>query len=428
MIGAPLPPLPRHPWLILAVVFLGSVAAVLAQFAAPPLMPLLMESFGIDLAQASSLMSVFSITGLVLALPAGVILGRFGPVVTGGVALGSVVLGSAMGALAPDYTILLVSRLVQGVGMGLIGVTAPAVVAASFAPERRGTPMGIWAMWVPLGGLLMYNIAPALAAGSGWQAAWWLAAVVAGVAGVAWVIVLATALPGRPAPEAVPAGSGAEGSAAGSATGSGASGSGAVGSAAGSRPAPPLSLRAALRNRDIWLLSATFGFFAMSAGGINTFLPTFLGEAHGMDLAEASRVASLVLVGTLFGSVGGGALSDRLGSRRIAYTVPLLVVAVLWFLPFNVGTGLLPVVLLAIGAATGAIPTALFSSVPEVMRDPRLVGAGMGALMVGQNAGFVFGPLVFGALVTATTWAVAGYVFGGVSVLGAITGWRARVR
>jgi len=401
------PPMPRHPWLILAVVFLGSVAAVLAQFAAPPLMPLLMDDFGIDLAQASSLMAVFSITGLVLALPAGIILGRFGPVVTGGVALGSVVLGSVMGALAPDYTILLISRLVQGVGMGLIGVTAPAVVAASFAPERRGTPMGIWAMWVPLGGLLMYNIAPALAAGSGWQAAWWLAAAVALVAGVAWVVVLATGLPAHPGPEAVPAGSAA---------------------VTGPAPEPPLSLGAALRNRDAWLLSATFGFFAMSAGGINTFLPTFLGEVHGMGLAEASRVASLVLVGTLFGSVAGGAVSDRLGSRRIAYTVPLLVVAALWLLPFNVGTGVMPIVLLAIGLASGSIPTALFSSVPEVMRDPRLVGAGMGALMVGQNAGFVFGPVLFGALVTATTWAVAGYVFGGVSVLGAVTGWRARVR
>ena len=75
---AAVPAGPSSPWLVLAAVLLASVAAVMAQFAAPPLMPLLMDAFGIDLAQASSLMSVFSITGLVLALPAGLILGRFG--------------------------------------------------------------------------------------------------------------------------------------------------------------------------------------------------------------------------------------------------------------------------------------------------------------------------------------------------------------
>jgi MFS family permease len=344
----------------------------------------------------------------VLALPAGVILGRFGPVMTGAVALGSVVLGSAIGALAPDYTTLLVSRLVQGVGVGLIGVTAPAVVAATFAPDRRGTPMGVWAMWVPLGGLLMYNLAPALAAAYGWQAAWWFSGGVALVAGVLWVAVLAIALPGRPR--------------------SGLPSDSAAGPLGEPGAAPALPLRAALANRDVWLLSATFGLFAMSAGGINAFFPTFLVAERGQDLAGASRIASLVLVGALIGSVAGGAVSDRIGSRRIAYTVPLIVLSALWLLPFNVDAGMVPIVLLAVGLASGAIPTALFASVPEVMRDPRLAAAGMGALMVGQNAGFVFGPMLFGTLVTATTWAVAGYVFGGVSIAGAITGWRARVR
>ena len=171
------------------------MAAVVAQFAAPPLMPLLMAASASISPQASSLMSVFSITGLVLALPAGVILSRTGPVTTGALALVSVVVGSVLGAATLDYAVLLASRLIQGVGVGLVGVTAPAVVAASFAPERRGMPMGIWAMWVPVGGLLMYAVAPPLAAAAGWQAAWWLAAAAALAALVAWVGVLSRGLP-----------------------------------------------------------------------------------------------------------------------------------------------------------------------------------------------------------------------------------------
>ena len=403
-----MPPTPRHPWLILPVVLFGSVAAVIAQFAAPPLMPLLMAEFGIDLAQASTLMSVFSVTGLVLALPAGVILGRFGPVVTGAVALGSVVLGSAMGALAPDYAILLASRLVQGVGVGLIGVTAPAVVAAAFPPERRGTPMGIWATWMPLGGLLMYNVAPVLAALGGWQAAWWFAGAVGLAALVLWVVVLATGLPARPGPEAVPAGD-----------------PGAV------RPGGRLAavpLRAALAGRDIWLLAAAFGMFALAMGGFSTFLPTFLTSEGGYDLAAASRTSSLVLLGSLLGSLGSGFLSDRIGSRRRVYTGAGLLLAGLWVLPYVAGPALVPVLLLAIGLGSGALPAGIFASAPEAMKDPRLAGAGMAALMVGQNGGMVVGPVLFGALVTATGWAMAGLVLGVFSVAGAVVGWRARVR
>ena len=241
------------PWLILTAVFLASVAAVMAQFAAPPLMPVLMEQFGVDLAQASRLMSVFSITGLLLALPAGVVLQRFGPIATGAAAMLSVVVGSALGVLAPDFGVFLASRAVQGIGVGLIGVVAPAVVAATFPAERRGTPMGIWAMWVPVGGVLMYLVAPSLAKSAGWQAVWGLVAVVAAVALVVYVSVLRLAR----MPRAV-------------------------------RGSALADLRAGLAGRDVWLLAATFALFGTMAGSINTFLPTFLVGERQMDLAAAS--------------------------------------------------------------------------------------------------------------------------------------------
>jgi predicted MFS family arabinose efflux permease len=402
------PPTARNPWLILAVVLFGSVAAVIAQFAAPPLMPLLMDDFGIDLAQASTLMSVFSVTGLILALPAGVILGRFGAVVTGGVALASVVVGSAVGALAPDYSILLLGRLVQGVGVGLIGVTAPAVVAATFPPERRGTPMGIWATWVPLGGLLMYTVAPVLAGAGGWQAAWWFAGGTALVAMVAWVMVLAAGLPAR--------------------TGPASASSEAPGVTHPGGHAPAIPLREALAGRDIWLLTAAFGLFAVGMGGFSTFLPTFLASELGYDLAAASQTSSLVLLGALLGSLASGFLSDRIGSRRRVYTGSALLMAVMWVLPFVAGPALVPALLLAIGLGSGALPAAIFSSAPEAMRDGRAAGAGMAALMLGQNGGMVLGPVMFGALVTATTWPTAGLVLGAFSLAGAVLGSRARVR
>jgi MFS family permease len=384
---------PVSSWLVLAAVFLASVAAVMAQFAAPPLLPLLMAAFGVDIGEASRLMSVFSVTGLLLALPAGLVLQRFGPVTTGAVAMVSVLAGSVLGALAPDFGVFLASRAVQGIGVGLIGVVAPAVVATVFPPDRRGTPMGIWAMWVPVGGVLMYLLAPPLAAAAGWPAVWWLVFVVAAAALVVYVIVLRAArLPRAVRGDAI------------------------------------ADLRAGLAGRDVWLLAATFALFGTMAGSINTFLPTFLVGQRGMDLAAAATMSALVLVGAGIGSVLSGIVSDRIGSRRRVYTVACLAAGVLVLLPYNVAGPILAVLLLLVGITNGSIPSALFASVPEVMPEPRLVGAGMAALMLGQNAGFVVGPALFAALLPVMGWGSIGVAFAVISLAAAGVGWMVRVR
>ena len=387
------------PWLVLAVAFAVSVVAVMAQFAAPPLMPVLMGAFGIDIAQASSLMSVFSITGLLLALPAGLVLGRFGPLTAGLVAVGSVVAGSVLAASAADYGVLLAGRAVQGIGTGLVGVTAPAVVAAAFPPERRGMPMGVWAMWVPIGGLLIYLIAPSLATAAGWQAVWWLTAVLAAATGLGWFAVLGAA--------------GLRGDAA----------------AGGSRAARALAdLRAGLAGRDIWLLVAVFALFATASGAANTFLATFLTEQRGFDVAGAAAISSLAMAGMAIGSVVSGLASDRLGSRRRVYTAALIASAPMLVLPYLLEGPTLAASLLVFGIVMGAIPAAIFASVPDVMPHPRLAGAGMAGIMLGQNAGFVVGPVLFAAFLPALGWAGTAAAAGVLVVAAALVGWRVHVR
>jgi MFS family permease len=385
------------PWLVLAVVFYLSVVAVMAQFAAPPLMPVLMDAFGIDMGQASSLMSVFAITGLLLALPAGLVLGRFGPLATGLAAGVAIVAGSALAAAAPAYGVLLAGRAVQGLGMGLIGVTAPAVVAAAFPPERRGTPMGIWAMWVPVGALVMYLIGPSMAVAMGWPIVWWLTAVLGAIGLVVWVLVLGAAgLRGAPG--------------------------------GGSAKLALADLREGLAGRDIWLLVLVFALFATANGAANTFISVFLTDHRGFDVAGAAAISSLAMAGMAVGSVGSGVIGDRIGSRRRVYTVALVVSAPLVVLPYLVTGPALAVALFGFGVIVGSIPSAIFASVPDAVPHPRLAGAGMAGIMLGQNGGFVVGPILFAALTPVLGWAPAAAATGVLVLVAAIVGWRVRVR
>ncbi len=392
----PAPAVAAYAWVILAAVYRASVTAPFNQGKAPPIMPLLMQAYGLDLVRAGWLVSSVSLMGLLLALPSGVILQRFGARVTGLAALGCLALGSAWGALSTGFGALLMSRVLEGVGVGLIGVVAPATIALWFPPERQGTPMGIWATWVPMGNLAMYMLAPALAAGAGWRAVWW-----AGAGFTAGAMVLFGLLIRQPP---------------------------AAGAAALPPKAEAPDLWKALAHHDIWLLALSFTCFNTALIGIATYYPTFLNTVRGYALPQAALVASITTMVVLFAAPLAGWLSDRIGSRRLIIALPFLPVAVTLLFPFVATGWLLVAVLFIQGLVVGASPTAAFAATPEVMRKPQWTGLGLSVLLLGQYVGQLVGPMLFGLLIARLGWAGAGYAMIPLCLAGFASGWLVRVR
>jgi len=180
---------PGYAWVVLFAVYMATLAAPLNQMKVPPVMPILRESFDLGYSGAGMLMSIFSILGFVLAIPAGFILQRIGIKKTGLISVAAVLLGSVLGALSGTTVMLFASRFVEGAGMGLIMVAAPAALSLWFPAERRGLPMGLWASCVGIGNIAALNLAPALAAASGWRAVWWAGAIVAALAFVLFIVL-----------------------------------------------------------------------------------------------------------------------------------------------------------------------------------------------------------------------------------------------
>jgi predicted MFS family arabinose efflux permease len=388
----PAPTVLPYAWVILVVIYLASVAAPFNQFKVPPIMPLVMQQFNISLAQAGSLMSLIALTGLFLALPAGIILQRFGPRITTISAMGFIATGAVLGAWANTTWLLMFSRVVEGMGIGLIGVAAPATIAAWFPPERQGAPMGIWATWVPVGSVVMYNLAPVLGAERGWQAVWWVGA------GFALLMLVLSGLLLKSPP-----------------------------SQAGLTQ-PPLDVKKALSNRSIWWLAASFAFFNLAFVSLGTYYPTFLSEVRGFDLGRAAFTSSIATIVIIFSAPAAGWLSDRLNSRRLLFSLPFIPLAALMVFPFVAQGWQIVAVMLVQGLLVGAIPTATFAAAPEIMRNPQWAGIGLGAILIGQNVGQLIGPVLFGGLVSTVGWVPAGLVLIPVCLLGFLAGWKVKVR
>ena len=384
-----------YAWMILSVVYLASVIAAFNQFKIPPLMPVLMQAYQIDLTQAGLLMSIIAMIGLVLALPTGIILQRLGSKATIFIALGLMTSGAVFGALSGSFVSLLMSRILEGIGIGLIGVAAPATIAMWFPPERQGTPMGIWATWVPVGSVAAYNLAPVLAPTLGWGAVWWIGA------GIALLMMILSGFLITQPP--------------------------ALESARSPAQETP-GLREVLSNSSIWLLALEFACFNLALVGVATYYPTFLNQVRGYPLGEAAFVSSITTILVLFSAPAAGWLSDRIGSRRLLLSLPFLAVAVSLIFPFRV-TGWQIIAVMAVqGLLVGAIPTATFAAAPEVMRKPAWAGLGLAVVLIGQNLGQLLGPILFGAIVERSGWMTAGYLMIPFCLMGFISGWMVRVR
>jgi MFS family permease len=389
----------RAAWFVLAILLLFSIAAPLNQFKIPPIMPILMDAFKLSVGRAGLLMSVYAVTGLILALPAGFIFQKLGYRVTSLIAGGSIALGAILGAISSSTGVMLTSRVIEGVGTSFMAVLAPAIIAVWFAAQKRGAAMGIWSAWVPIGSTSMLILAPILSQGANWQAVWWFGCLYALVATALFLVFV------RPAP------------------------SGSAASGLSSAQPPVASAAQVLRNRDVWLISLAFGCFNMATMSFATFTPTYLNLVRGMSLAQAALLASVVSMVSIVSCPTGGILSDKIGSRKRPYVLGLVLMAAIMPLIAVMGSSALIVLVITQGLIGGLVPTNIFSAGVEIVGDERLGGLAMGIIMVGQNAGMLVGPLVFGALIgSAGGWPLA---FGSLAVmclLGALAGWLARAR
>jgi MFS family permease len=184
-----------------------------------------------------------------------------------------------------------------------------------------------------------------------------------------------------------------------------------------------------LSNRDLWLSSLLFCCFNFVFIAFITWAPTFLHQTRGMSLARAAFLVSLASILTIVACPTSGWVSDRTGTRKWVAVIPMALMAPLYPLSFFAGENCFPALVIMLGFISGFVPTGVFSGAVETVGDERLSGMAMAVIQIGQNAGMLLGPLVFGWIIeSGGGWQTAFWVLAPVSILGAVAGWMVRIR
>lgn len=136
----------KHPYLVMMGLYLGAFIGMFSETSLNIALPALSEMFGIDTA-LTQWMVVGYMLMIGIVLPFVSMLMKWFPVRKLTVfALSTFLVGSLISGFAPNFTVLLTGRVIQGIGTGIVLPMMFAMVLEVFPPYKIGAAMGFTAL------------------------------------------------------------------------------------------------------------------------------------------------------------------------------------------------------------------------------------------------------------------------------------------
>ena len=350
----------------LSVILCGIAIAVL-QNKVVPCLDAIQAEFSLSNAAGGWLSSLFSVMGIVMAFPAVLIVGRFGVKRTCFVSLLAGCAGTLLGMTAVTAAQLIFSRVLEGVGAGLITVAAPMTISAWFPPEKQGFPMGLWASWQLVAQALCFLVGAPLTQCFGWRGVWRLSLLFAAGALVLGLLLVRTPRGAETVDDEH------------------------IGTQA-------------LGNPRVRAISLSMLCFCTACFGFVTWISQCWVEHVGIGLTEANRYISLFAVISIPAIAGTGYLMDHVDHKKFCtFVLPgyALTTCVLFLLTSR--RALLGCTLVY-PVFEGAASACLWAIVPHTVRHPGETASAMALFNLCSNIGMLLGPPLTGWAVDLWSW------------------------
>ena len=370
----------NYRWVVLFSCFLAFVAYAFSFQSMPPLLSRVAGEFNVSESQVGLLMSIAVVPGIVLALPTGFIVNRYGFRRLGFVSTLLVAAGSLITAFANSFALALLGRFVLGVGGAFIVVGTPTVVSQWFDRKDLGKAMGFYSINMPVATILAFPAAAVLAQGyNDWHSPFYVGALLAVVVAVVFALVIRE---------------------------------GSLGDERGH--AGVADVRRAIGNSEVWKASLVWMFFNAAAIAYLSWAKTLFELFKGLPPLEASFFASVLMYAAVFFVPVFGWASGKTGRQKPFLVAGSIAMAVaLIATSYASGVSLLAsVIILGITAAT--VPPVVMT-IPSQNLPPNLAGTAFSIVTLCQNVGIAFSAPYAGYLIQATSDITATFL--GISLL-----------
>lgn len=361
---------PAYRWVIEALVILMLIVQVMAWLAPAPILAPIVSSLHIGMAQFGLIISIISLCIGIFSFLGGALIGRFGTLRILLIGLWLLGLGEIASGFTNNYGSLLLCRLVEGVGYGLM-IGPPAALVMEWFSEREWPYINtVNSMIAYVGLTALFAVTPRVyhALGSSWHKTLICYGLTALAVAMLWTLL------GRQRTSTT---------------------------SAGHQAHLPSNLSEVLRMRGVILMSiALFG--GMWVFQIYTsFLPEFFREYRGLGLQEASTLTGLLPLTGIFAAGLGGFANGIVGLRK-PFLWPMAILSLIGYVTAivvtemtGIATGL---ILVGIGASGGLAATATLMMELPGMTPAKLGPAFATIWAVGYTGAFI-SPILGGMLV-----------------------------
>lgn len=378
-------------WVVAIIAIIASILISANSNKLPATMSLVIPALGIDTGTAGNIMSLNGYVGFVLAFVAASIIMKFGTKKTTLMVLGCAVVGAAISAFATDYIGLVIGRLIEGVGYACIGTVIPVLFSEWFPPSKRGVPMGIFSVWVPLGSMFIMGTSGFFfneGDPTSYHAVFWFVAALLAVVTVVWAVAVR-----NPQVSYLEQESGAN--------------------------AEKPKVSEGFKSLSCWVAMLAFAAFALGTACVMNFETLYMVQTMGMDQASANGMLNVANIAVAVGGIGIGFVMNvvKSNSGRLAILVgAAAVLGACFALAYTVSGALLVPWLIVFGVSNGIVPAIFFTMVAEIAPRPALASVSSTLMSCGQCVGgILFG--IVGAVVATAGWAACTGLLTGVGIV-----------
>lgn len=372
---------------------LGGFGIGLTEFVIMGLLPQVAADFHVTEATAGWLISGYALAVVVGALGLTAAVTRFERKPVLAVLMVLFIAGNLVSALAPDYSVMMIGRIIAALAHGAFFGIGAVVAASMVAPTKKAGAIAIMFTGLTAANVLGVPFGTMLGQAAGWRSTFWAITVI-GVLALAGILAL------------VPR------------TGSGDS---APGSASDSAAGSLRGELRAFRSGQVWLsiLVTILGYGGMF--GAFTYIAFTLTEVTGFSATTVPWLLILFGVGLFIGNTVGGKAADKNVDRTLLVVLAILVVVLVVF-ALSAGNQPLTIASMVLlgGFGFATVPGLQMRVMKYASSAPTLAsGANIGAFNVGNALGAWLGGVTItaGLGYTSPIWAGAGITLLGLAVM-----------